>query len=96
MPNNTDTQHLRRSGASTNGVNYSSYFTSDYDDQRILSITSTVYNTNGDAVQGQGEDSSWKHSIYSIPKGVTNAGLVIYYMGSSCVSKRIEIIVITY
>ena len=98
MPNSTNTQYLRRSGASTNGVNYNSYFTSDYNDTRILSITSTAYNTNGDAVIGQGSDTSWLHTIYSVPgsSGSSDAGLVIYNIGAACVEKRIEIIVITY
>ena len=53
-------------------------------DTKIISISSVIYNCNGDVVMGQGEDTSWKHTIYSIPlhSGSSNAGLVIYQKGA--------------
>jgi hypothetical protein len=103
LPTSTGTQYLKRTGASTNGETLGGYFTSDYDDTRIISISSVVYNYNGDIVQQQGQDASWLASVYSIPSvgGSSNAGLVIYNKGASVVStatqiRYMEILVITY
>jgi hypothetical protein len=103
LTTSTATQYLKRTGASTNGETLGGYFTSDYDDTRIISISSVVYNSNGDVVQQQGQDASWLASVYSIPlhSGSANAGLVIYNKGASVVSsaganRHMEILVITY
>jgi hypothetical protein len=94
--NNTGTSYIRRNDGAAG-------FPSDYDDTKIISISSVVYNHNGDVVMGQGEDTAWKHSIYSIPlhSGSSNAGLVIYQKGSNTQSssggdRRLEILVVTY
>jgi len=75
--NNTGTSYIRRNDGAAG-------FPSDYDDTKIISISSVIYNCNGDVVMGQGEDTSWKHTIYSIPlhSGSSNAGLVIYQKGA--------------
>jgi len=103
LTTNTGTDYLKRTGASTNGETLGGYFTSDYDDTRIISISSVVYNNNGDVVQNQGQDTAWLASVYSIPlsSGSANAGLVIYYKGTNVVStasaiRHMEILVITY
>jgi hypothetical protein len=94
--NNTGTSYIRRNDGAAG-------FPSDYDDTKIISISSVVYNHNGDVVIGQGEDTPWKHSIYSIPlhSGSSNAGLVIYQKGANVQSssggdRRLEILVVTY
>jgi len=94
--NTTGTSFIKRN-------DISSGFPSDYDDTKIISISSVIYNHNGDVVMGQGEDTSWKHSIYSIPlhSGSSNAGLVIYQKGASVQSdnngdRRLEVLVVTY
>jgi hypothetical protein len=94
--NNTGTSYIRRNDGAAG-------FPSDYDDTKIISISSVVYNHNGDVVMGQGEDTAWKHSIYSIPlhSGSSNAGLVIYQKGANVQSssggdRRLEILVVTY
>jgi hypothetical protein len=97
LPMNTiGTSYIRRSDRAAG-------FPSDYDDTKIISISSVVYNHNGDVVMGQGDDTSWKHTIYSIPLHAdsADAGLVIYYKGAGVQSnndgdRRVEILVITY
>jgi len=94
--NTTGTSYIRRNDGAAG-------FPSDYDDTKIISISSVMYNHNGDVVMGQGEDTTWKHTIYSIPlhSGSSNAGLVIYYKGANVQSdnngdRRLEVLVVTY
>jgi len=94
--NTTGTSYIRRSDGAAG-------FPSDYDDTKIISISSVTYNQNGDVIMGQGDDTSWKNTIYSIPlhSGSSNAGLVIYYKGAGVQSnndgdRRLEVLVITY